>query len=74
LEILARHENPLRIRFAAVKDYVLDPYVGDRYISVVEVKADFGDWLNSVIEHVAKNNPPLISYATPNGGSHIGPL
>lgn len=72
LEIFSGHENPLSICFSAVKQHVLDPYVGDRYSSLVEDKPDFGEWSSFVIVQVAESYPPLISYATPDGGSHIG--
>ena len=71
LEIFRKRENPWKIGFSSVKGYVLDPYIGDRYVSAVEVKPDFGEWQNSVVELVANSIPPLISYAA-NSNSHIG--
>jgi hypothetical protein len=62
---------PLKISFASVKEYVLDPYIGDQYISTVEVKPDFDDWRGLVVARVEESLPPLVSYALP-AGSHIG--
>jgi hypothetical protein len=71
LEIFASNDDPQNISFANVKKYVLDPYVGDKFNSRVEIRADFEEWRNYAVQRVEESIPPLISYASP-AGSHIG--
>jgi hypothetical protein len=72
LDIFAIREDLRRICFAAVKNHVLDPCVGHGYVSSVEDRPNYDDWLRSVADCVAESCPPLISIANPGGGSHIG--
>jgi hypothetical protein len=71
LEIFSSHEDPFKICFSAVKQYVLDPFIGYQFASTVEDLPDFDSWRALVVAQVERNMPPLISYASP-GGSHIG--
>ena len=71
LEIFGSNEDPFKICFSAVKEYVLEPFIGNRFTSIVEEKPDFADWRDLVVAQVEKSMPPLISCASP-GGHHIG--